>query len=97
MNYYDTMVIANKHKINAIDLMIAEEVNSQLGETLIDVQDTEKEKRRKFEKICNLVWEVYRKTEYITIEQIVSTIIEILYDKENTVDTITRGKIIDKL
>ena len=52
MNYYDTMVIANKHKINAIDLMIAEEVNSQLGETLIDVQDTEKEKRRKFEKIC---------------------------------------------
>ena len=62
-----------------------------------NAHDTEQSRRRKFEKICNLVWEVYRKTDYITIALIVSTIIEILYDKENTVDTITRGKIIDKL
>lgn len=97
MLYYITLIKANKYNINAIDLMIANEVNSQLGETLIDVLDTEKEKNSKFEKICNLVWEVYRRTELFPVEQIVSTIIEILYDKENTIDTITREMIIDRL
>lgn len=97
MNYYETMMIANKYNVSAIDLMIAEEVNTQLGETLIDVMDDVKEKKNKFEKICNLTWEVYKKTEDVSLQYIVSTIIEILYDKVNTIDTITRKKVIDRL
>lgn len=97
MLYYTTLIKANKYNINAIDLMIANEVDSQIGETLMDVLDTEEEKMNKFEKICNLVWAVYLKTELYSVEQIVSTIIEILYDKKNTIDTITREMIIDKL
>lgn len=97
MNYYETMVIANKYKINAIDFLIADEVNSQLGDTLMDVLDTDKEKKEKFERVCNLTWEVYNKTEEISIQHIVSTIIEILYDRVNTIDTITRKSVIEKL
>lgn len=97
MNYYETMMKANKHNISAIDLMIAEEVNAQLGETLIDVMDDEKDKINKFEKICNLTWEVYKRTDEITLQHIVSTIIEIFYDGTNTIDTITRKLIIERL
>lgn len=77
--------------------MIANEIDSQLGETLLDVLDTEEEKISKFEKICNLVLKVYLKTKLYSVEQIVSKIIEILFDKKNTIDTITREMIIDKL
>lgn len=41
--------------------------------------------------------EVYKKTEDVSLQYIVSTIIEILYDKVNTIDTITRKKVIDRL
>ena len=51
----------------------------------------------KFEKICNLTWEVYKRTDEITLQHIVSTIIEILYDGTNTIDTITRKLIIERL
>lgn len=50
MNYYETMMIANKYNVSAIDLMIAEEVNTQLGETLIDVMDDDKEKKINLKK-----------------------------------------------
>lgn len=97
MKYYNTFKKAIKNGINAIDLMIATEVDFQLGETLVDVLDNDDEQHNKFEKVCNLTWEVYMKTEGYGIEDIVRTIIEILYDKENTIDTITRDVVIDRL
>lgn len=97
MSYYNILQKARENDINAIDLSIANEVDYQLGETLVDVLDSDEEKKEKFEKICELTWGVYIKTEGFTVDYIVNTIIGILYDKEHTIETITIKTIIDNL
>ena len=51
MKYYNTLKKAIENGINAIDLMIATEVDFQLGETLVDVLDNDDEQHNKFDKV----------------------------------------------
>lgn len=97
MSYYNILQKARKNEINAIDLLIANEVDCQLGETLVDVLDSDEEKNNKFEKICELTWGVFIKCEGFTVDYIVNTIIDMMYDKEHTIDTITIKSVIDRL
>ena len=73
LNYKETLELAEKYHINALDLDIAVNVNEEFN----DVNNEE------FEEICSLVENAYLKSDSIAVWEIVMALKEMAYEYED--------------
>lgn len=73
LNYKETLELAEKYHINALDLDIAVNVSEEFG----DVNNEE------FEEICSLVEKAYLKSDSIEVWEIVMGLKEMAYEYED--------------
>lgn len=88
MKFKETLEIANKHKIDTLKLLIADNVHCNL--------DSVRGNEEAFEEACEIVKKLYLKTNGLFVGQIVAAIETIMFKEKIPLEDIEDDYIIEK-
>lgn len=88
MKFKETLEVANKHKIDTLKLLIADNVHCNL--------DSVRGNEEAFEEACRIVEKIYLITSSLFVGQIVAAIETIMFEEKIPLEEIEEDYIIEK-